>query len=217
MAKDSKEEILETQLQADEKRLEADEKRVKRAFLIIGVLVLVVAANLIIIYFLVLKPKQSTSKQIFQPIPTAVPSPTVVSKSPTTTLKPQSSEAIRNPTVKDQFISFGSGTSTSPDWVDVGGLQASFDLGSYTNIKEIRFEASVSVPTANEIVWVRLYNKSDNHPVWNSEVTAKGASSYSVSDPILYDKGEKTYQVQMKTQLQYSANLGQSRLHIILE
>ena len=216
IVKDSKEEILEMQIQEDEKRLEADEKRIKRSFVIIGGLVIFVIANLVVIYLLVLKPKQSKSEQISQPVLTAVPSPTVVPRSPTPTLKPQSSEAIQNSTIKDYFISFGSGTSTSADWTDVGGLQATVDLGGYRNIKEIRFEASVAVPTANETVWIRLFNKTDNHPVWKSEVSAKGASSYSVSEPILYDKGEKTYQVQMKTQLQYSANLGQSRLHIIL-
>ncbi|EKD86751.1 MAG: hypothetical protein ACD_37C00158G0001, partial [uncultured bacterium] len=33
---------------------------------------------------------------------------------------------------------------------------------------------------------------------------------------IIYDKGSKTYQVQMKTQLKYTANVTQSRVHIIL-
>ena len=215
IARDSKEEILQTQLQEDEKRLEADEKKIKRAILIIGGLVAFLIANLVIVYLLVLKPKQSGSEQISQPIPISAPSP-VPSPEPSITTAP-SKETTTDTSVKDHFISFGSGTSTSGDWANVGALQATFDLGSYTNIKEIRFEASVAVPTANETVWIRLFNKTDNHPVWNSEVSAKGASSYSVSEPILYDKGEKTYQVQMKTQLQYPANLGQSRLHIVLK
>lgn len=215
IVKDSKEEILEMQLQEDEKRLEADEKKIKRSFVIIGGLVIFVIANLVVIYLLVLKPKQSVSEQISQPIPVSAPSP-APSKEPSITTSP-SKETTTDTSVKDHFISFGSGTSTSADWTDVGGLQATVDLGGYRNIKEIRFEVSVAVPTANETVWIRLFNKTDNHPVWKSEVSAKGASSYSVSEPILYDKGEKTYQVQMKTQLQYIANLGQSRLHIVLK
>ena len=111
----------------------------------------------------------------------------------------------------------GSGSSQAGDWTDVPGLEASVDFGKYKSIKEIRFEASISVPTANEAVWVRLFNKTDQHPVWFSEATMTGgASSYLVSSPITYDKGSKTYQVQMKTQLKYTANLTQSRIHITL-
>ena len=64
IVKDSKEEILEMQIQEDEKRLEADEKRIKRSFVIIGGLVIFGLANLVVIYLLGLKPKQSKSEQI---------------------------------------------------------------------------------------------------------------------------------------------------------
>jgi hypothetical protein len=44
-----------------------------------------------------------------------------------------------------------------------------------------------------------------------------GTSAYLISNPIAYDKGSKIYQVQMKTQLQYPANLTQARIHITLQ
>ena len=91
------------------------------------------------------------------------------------------------------------------------------DLGSYGNIKEIRFEASVQDPAENQVVWVRLFNETDGHPVWNSEVVKNaGAEGYLVSSPVIYNVGNKVYKVQMKTQLGSVVNLGESRLHIIL-
>jgi len=137
---------------------------------------------------------------------TKSPSPTVIVFKETTS------------SVKDHFISFGSGTSSDQNWIDVGGLQTTVDLGSYGDIKEIKFEASIQVPGENQAVSVRLYNKTDNHPVWNSEVTKNtGASGYLVSSPIIYDKGAKTYSVQMKTQLGSTVTLGEARIHITLE
>ncbi|MBI4098346.1 MAG: hypothetical protein HY426_04905 [Candidatus Levybacteria bacterium] len=214
MPKDSKEEVLEAQIQADENRLAADEKKIKKALLAIALLILVVLVNLILVYFLIFSPKQNQNKEIEKSLPTSSLSPSPTPQ-PSPTPKPVSN-SVQAPRIKDQFIYFGSGSSSSGDWKDVGGLQATFNLGDYVNVKEIRFEASVSV-VASQMVYVRLFNKSDNHPVWNSEVTAKdGLTSYVVSEPILYDKGEKIYQVQMKTQLGNLANLGQARLHIIL-
>ena len=94
----------------------------------------------------------------------------------------------------------------------------SLDFGSYNRIKEVHFEASVYVPTANQSVSVRLYNVTDKHPVWYSEVTmAGGPSAYLTSPAVSYDTGTKLYQVQMKTQLQSTANLVQSKIHVTLQ
>lgn len=217
MLEESKEvEILERELKEDEQRVKLDEKRVRNAFFIIAICAVVIIANLAVIYSFILKPQAIISEKMSNPTPTITNSPTA---SPTP-LVAEPSNAFNNETsknnIKDYFISFGSGTSSSSDWTDVSGLQASFDLGDYANIKEVRFEVSTQIPTGNQIIWVRLYNKTDSHPVWNSEVSASGASSYSVSEPIIYDKGQKTYQVQMKTQLKYPANITQSRIHVSL-
>ncbi len=121
--------------------------------------------------------------------------------------------------VKEYYVPFGSGSGSSPDWQDVSGLQASVDSASYGNIKSVVFEASLHVPTSNEIVSVRLYNATDKHPVWNSDITFIGDSSsvFLVSPSINLDSGSKVYKVQMKTQLQSPAILDQSRLHITVK
>lgn len=217
MLEESKEvEILEKELEIDEQRIKLDEKRVKNTFFIIAICAVVIIANLAVIYSFILKPQTIISEKTSNPTPATTNSPTI---SPTPFVAESSnisnSQTSKN-NIKDYFISFGSGTSSSSDWIDVEGLQVSFDLGDYANIKEVRFEVSTQIPTGNQIIWIRLYNKTDSHPVWNSEVSANGASSYSVSEPIIYDKGRKTYQVQMKTQLKYPANVTQSRIHVSL-
>lgn len=117
---------------------------------------------------------------------------------------------------KEYYVPFGSGTGSSSDWEDVSGLQAYVDSLSYGNIKSVVFEASLHVPTGNENAAVRLYNATDNHPVWYSELdfTGNTSSVFLSSKPISLDNGNKLYKVQMQTQLQFPAVLDQSRIHI---
>lgn len=117
---------------------------------------------------------------------------------------------------KEYYVPFGSGSGSSADWQDVSGLQASIDSNSYGSIKSVVFEASLHIPTGNETVNVRLYNSTDSHPVWNSQVDFNGNTNsiLLISPNISLDSGNKLYKVQMKTQLQFQAILDQSRLHI---
>lgn len=118
--------------------------------------------------------------------------------------------------VKEFFVPFGTGSSSSDDWQDVQGIRATLDLDNYGSIKTVVFEASVRIPTGNEIAYVRLYNVTDKHPVWFSDVSLEGGTpALLISKPITLGSGNKTYQVQMKTSLKFQAFLDQSRLHII--
>ena len=119
--------------------------------------------------------------------------------------------------VKEFFVPFGSGSSSAGDWQDVLALQSYIDSANYGDIKSIAFEASVHVPTGNQTASVRLFNATDKHPVWSSEVLFNGGGTpqFLVSKPITLDQGNKLYQVQMKTQLQFQAILDQARIHII--
>ncbi|MBI3984685.1 MAG: hypothetical protein HY344_01960 [Candidatus Levybacteria bacterium] len=139
-----------------------------------------------------------------------------IASSPTPTKAPSSTQTTSSVT-KEYYIPFGSGSGSSLEWQDVSGLQASIDKSGYGSIKSAVFEVSLHIPTGNETASVRLYNSTDNHPVWNSEVTFNGnSSSVSMSsNPITLDSGNKLYKVQIKTQLQYSAVIDQSRVHII--
>ena len=138
------------------------------------------------------------------------------SKTPTITSAPLPVNVVA-PRVKEFFIAFGSGSNSSNDWQDVPGLQAYIDSNNYPHIKSVTFEASVHVPTGNETANVRLFNATDKHPVWSSEVLFNGGGSPQllISKPITFDEGNKLYKVQMKTQLQFQAILDQARIHII--
>ncbi|OGH18834.1 MAG: hypothetical protein A3F31_04635 [Candidatus Levybacteria bacterium RIFCSPHIGHO2_12_FULL_38_12] len=203
-----------------------DEKEVRFAFATVGVLIFVLLLNILYLNYTFfnkqfqngsLTPSSLTVVTVtsvpvvITVIPTQVP-PTLI---PTSVFQ---TNIQSNSLVKDYFIPLGSGTNQTSEFADVPGALAKVDFDNYQNIKEIRFEASVNVPTANQSVTVRLFNTTDKHPVWNSEVTMSGgASEYLISPPLLYDTGSKTYQVEMKTQLKYLTNLTQSRIHILLK
>ncbi len=117
---------------------------------------------------------------------------------------------------KEYYLSFGSGSNATEDWADVPGLQAYIDTTKYNGIESARFEASLFIVNGNQKAYARLYNVTDKHPVWFSEVSLEGGQpTLLISDPISLDAGNKLYQVQMKTQLQSPTNLLQSRVHII--
>ncbi len=142
------------------------------------------------------------------------PTPALFS-SPTPAKAPTSAQTTSS-TTKEYYVPFGSGSGNSLDWKDMAGLQASIDSNGYNSIKSVVFEVSLHVPTGNETASVRLYNATDSHPVWNSELTFNGNSSsvFMSSNPISLDSGNKLYKVQIKTQLQYPAIVDQSRVHI---
>lgn len=141
-----------------------------------------------------------------------------VIKQATSTAQPMTTMQTSAPsTSQAYFVPFGSGSIASSDWQDISGLQAYVDTANYNGIKTVTFEASVHVPTGNETVNVRLFNVTDGHPVWYSEVFFNGGTNAQllVSKPISLDQGNKLYQVQMKTQLTFPAILDQARLHIL--
>lgn len=118
--------------------------------------------------------------------------------------------------VKEYFVPLGSGTNATSDWTDVLGASAYIDTTSYGKIKKVTFEATISQPVSSQKVWVRLYNSTDKHPVWYSDVDTDSAGPVLLTSPaITLDSGNKLYQVQMKTQLKGLTNLTQSRIHII--
>lgn len=120
--------------------------------------------------------------------------------------------------IKEFYISFGGGSNSTDDWADVAGLQVEVDSAKYGNIKSVVFEATVNIPTGNQITYVRLFNVTDKHPVWFSDLSVEGeGAKLLLSQPITLDSGNKLYQVQMKTSLKRLANLIQARLHITME
>lgn len=127
----------------------------------------------------------------------------------------QQATTVTSSSVKEFFVPFGGGSSSSDTWADVSGLQVSIDRNAYGNLKKVTFEASLHTPTGNQTAYARLFNVTDNHPVWFSEVSIEGGTpQLKISGGITLDPGVKLYQVQMKTQLKANTNLDQARIHI---
>lgn len=149
--------------------------------------------------------------------PTVTPRPKLqqtVQKTATPVPQPTATSQKVN-TVQEFFVPLGSGSTTTADWIDVPGVKAEVDSSKYPNIQKVLFEASVHVPNHNQIVWVRLYNETDKYIVGNSEfLYSSGTSENFRISEIQLGSGKKTYKVQMKTQLQYTAILDQARIHI---
>jgi len=179
---------------------------------------IIVVVNIALLNILAFRsfPSYTASAAVSHNVQTPAPTPTIVVNEQITPV-PAIVQTIMQPSgAKELFVPLGTGQSTATDWTNVPGVIASVDSTKYTGIKQVTFEANITVPTANETVEVQLYDMTDEHPVWNSQMTMTGTTQYLVSSPITLDSGNKLYQVQMKTQLQYPATLDLARIHITL-
>ncbi|MEX2007314.1 MAG: hypothetical protein WD992_00905 [Candidatus Levyibacteriota bacterium] len=211
--------ILE-ELHENEEELRRDEKRVKLAFLLgmVFMLAAIAASSYFIIQSVANKSTQTLVK-VIEPSITITPTPTEPLVLTTPTSSPLAAGTANETFTKDYYVNLGSGTNKSTDWEDVAGTLITVDLGLYNNVKEVRLETTTNVPTANGTISIRLFNKSDNYAVWNSErtVQAQANGSLLISEKLIYDLGPKLYQIQMKSQLGVLANLLQARFHIIAQ
>lgn len=121
-------------------------------------------------------------------------------------------------TVKEFYIPLGTGLTTSKTWVELPGVESVIDMANYPNVKSIIFEASMRIPTANGRVYAKLYNVTDKHDVWESEVYAEGPTGYRAeSGNITLSSGRKLYRVVVKSTMGYEAILDSVRIKILLE
>ena len=75
---------------------------------------------------------------------------------------------------RESHVFLGVGSTTNGDWTDIPGAHAYIDSGKYGKISSVVFDATLRVPTGNQKVWVRLFNTTGKHPVWNSEMSMEG-------------------------------------------
>lgn len=199
--------------------------RLRWGMILAVALVLTILANLIILDIALFVPKKGVStvnlpvqtncsedcrQQIQDQVNSAVaalplPTPVTMQK---TTVKTASA-------VKEFFIPLGSGSTKNDQWEDIAGVEAFIDTNGYTSIQTVYFEVSMHIPTKNGTVYARLYNVTDKHPVWFSEVSTDSDVSKQVSAQIKLDSGNKQYRVQMKTTLRYPSLLDFARVKII--
>lgn len=127
------------------------------------------------------------------------------------------SPIIRFP-AKEIYIPLGTGSVKSFEWADLSGVEVYFDPANYGKIKQVTFEASLRIPTANGRVFARLYSVNDKLGIYESEVSAEGDWGTRVeSKPVPLSSGNKLYRVQMKTSMDYPGVLDMARIKIVLE
>jgi hypothetical protein len=117
---------------------------------------------------------------------------------------------------RELFVSIGSGKSTTSDWNDVIGTEVTLSPSQYGNSQGIYFQATLSIPSTEGIVYARLYNTTDGMVVAASDVSTTNSSpTLLTSQPIVLE-GTKVYKVQMKSSLEKDAILTQSRIKVVL-
>lgn len=137
----------------------------------------------------------------------------------TETVIQKETQTIVQTAQKEIFVPIGSGSTFSHDYVDLPGLKVTIDTTKYSAIDSVYFEASIWVQDGNGKMYTQLFNETDGHPVWNSEMSTSSAiSTFTTSAKINLDSGAKTYKIQAKTNLTaYAAHVENARIHIILK
>lgn len=116
------------------------------------------------------------------------------------------------------YITFGSGQLKADEWEDVPGLAVYIDNTKYGNIKKVTFEVSMKILNAHGTSFARVFNATDNHPVWASEIsTESDKSQLIVSSLITLDSGNKLYKVQLKNTVKEVTIIDQARIRIITQ
>lgn len=207
-------------------RIKHDEKEIKIGFLITGLVIIILFANLIYLNFQFLN-SNDNSATVTEAVELQEEeiAPTVNDILPTPKGILPTSSPIQNTTArtkisfKNYYINLGSGSNRSTEWVDVNGTLSTFDIADYKNIQEARLETTTNAPIANGTMSVRLFNKTGKHAVWNSNrtVQAEIQGSLLISEKLNYDSGPSLYSVQIKSQLGIEINLIQARIRIVAE
>lgn len=126
---------------------------------------------------------------------------------------------VAEPTVrnssKEYYITLGSGSTKSSVWQDIAGAEAVIDTANQPAIKSVTFEVFLNIPTANGFVSAKLYNVTDKHDVWFSEVRSEGPVLTKKEAAITLEPGAKTYRVMGLSTLKYDANIENARIRIV--
>lgn len=117
--------------------------------------------------------------------------------------------------VKEYYIQLGSGFTKSNTWQDIVGAEALIDTSNYPAIKSVTFEAFLNIPTANGITKAKLYNVTDKHDVWFSELSSEGPVLTKKEATITLEPGAKLYRVMGLSSLKYDANIQNARIRIV--
>lgn len=137
----------------------------------------------------------------------------VVGEIPTPQITPAINPSSIN-TSHEYIIPLGSGTVRSLDYTDVPGAEVYIDTNNYPKITKVVFEVYMTIPTASGLAYAKLYNVTDKHDVWFSEVSMETDQVVRNVADVSLEKGNKLYRVQLKSTMNVDVRLLNARIHI---
>lgn len=198
----------------------------KALFFVIAALSLLFAANIVfldIAVFGVRKPQETASpvSQTAAPVcsgtclavtppPSRAPSPTPGNGTQTVTVPDTGAP-------KEYYIPLGTGSTKSDAWQTVSGMEATIDTSLYQHIRSVTFESSLSIPAGVGWMRVKLYNATDGHDVWGSELTSESDTARAMQSSISLDAGNKRYIVQALSTIRAEALIANARIKIVAD
>jgi hypothetical protein len=121
-------------------------------------------------------------------------------------------------TTKVVYVPLGRGTTTSQTYEEIVGAEAVIDLSRYPEIETVYFEANMKIPAGGGRIYAKIYNVTDKHDAWLSEVYLDGAGPYRAeAKGVILASGRKLYRVKMKSTLGTEGVLDSARLKILLK
>lgn len=160
-----------------------------------------------------LRPTNASREECSPACKTYIDEKTANLSSPSKTSVVESAPVVASP--KEFYIPLGTGSTKSPDWQDVLSAEAYIDTAGYPSIKEVTFEVFMHIPTANGRMYAKLFNVTDKHDVWFSEVFMEGNTVTRKEAKITLEPGKKQYRVMLKSTLRYDALLDNARIKIV--
>ena len=138
-------------------------------------------------------------------------------KVPTSASSPTASSVVTGvSSAREFYVSLGTGTTKNSDYEDILSAEAYIDTGNYSSIKQAVVELFLRNPTGNGRIYAKLYNVTDKHDVWFSEVFTEGGGPVVKKEvTVTLDRGNKLYRVMMKSTMKYDAWLDNARIKII--
>lgn len=193
----------------------------KLSDLLLPPLVLFLSFNILILNLVVFSRQPAAASVTIEsvsptPEPTAVIVPSVPpSASPTPTLRPSATATPRVPEpIREVYIPLGTGTVLSSEWTGLPATDVTINTAHYPPIAQAYFEVFMHIPTGNGQMMAKLYNETDRHDVWFSEVAMTGSQIVRREVPVTLEPGNKRYRVMLKSTLRYDAVLDNARIRL---
>lgn len=196
---------------------------------IISSLMLLLTVNVILMDVVIFS-RMSKWEERANPVQTEIPllcSPacqTIITEKIASLVRPVPTASVKSTpavsasgTAKEYYIPLGSGMTKLNEYEQLTSVEAYVDTGNYPPIKEAYFEVHLRNPTGNGKVYAKLFNVTDKHDVWFSEVVFEGGGTMQREAKITLDPGKKMYRVLIKSSLQFDVYADNARIRIVTQ